>query len=243
MGDRAGAARTRRRTLLLLAVALVCGALAAAEVRKRERSVEERLGPALPVLVAARNLPAKARLTRADVAVRRVPARFVPLGALRVGAGAVGAAVAVPVPAGSYLTAALFAGTEEDPDGGGLARDERAVTVEVAAEGLGALAPGARVDVLVSSETGRTSVALTGAELLALAPAAGAAVAGAASAGTASEGTASTVPSAADSAAAVDGPVALATLRVTLQDAIRLTAADNFAREIRLLARPVRGSL
>jgi pilus assembly protein CpaB len=34
------------------------------------------------------------------------------------------------------------------------------------------------------------------------------------------------------------GPTALATLRVTLRHAIYLTAADNFAREIRLLPRP-----
>jgi len=34
------------------------------------------------------------------------------------------------------------------------------------------------------------------------------------------------------------GPTALATLRVTLRQAIYLTAADNFAREIRLLPRP-----
>ena len=34
------------------------------------------------------------------------------------------------------------------------------------------------------------------------------------------------------------GPSALATLRVTLRQAVYLTAADNFGREIRLLARP-----
>ncbi len=33
-------------------------------------------------------------------------------------------------------------------------------------------------------------------------------------------------------------PTALATLRVSLRQAIYLTAADNFAREIRVLARP-----
>ncbi len=42
----------------------------------------------------------------------------------------------------------------------------------------------------------------------------------------------------ADAAAAPDGPTALAALRVTLRQAIYLTAADNFAREIRLLQRP-----
>ena len=78
------------------------------------------------------------------------------------------------------------------------------------------------VDVLVSTESGagggRTEVALAGAELLRLEPGAS----GAAPA----EG------------AAPSGPTALATLRVTLRQAVYLTAADNFAREIRLLARP-----
>jgi pilus assembly protein CpaB len=36
----------------------------------------------------------------------------------------------------------------------------------------------------------------------------------------------------------LSGPTALATLRVSLRQAVYLTAADNFAREIRLLARP-----
>jgi len=42
----------------------------------------------------------------------------------------------------------------------------------------------------------------------------------------------------ADAGAAPAGPTARATLRVSVRQAIYLTAADNFAREIRLLARP-----
>ena len=104
---------------------------------------------------------------------------------------------------------------------------ERAVTVEVS--GAVGLAVGSRVDVLVSTESGagggRTLMALAGAELLRLE--AGSTVAGpadGAGAGTAGAGAV--------------GPTALATLRVTLRQAVYLTAADNFAREIRLLARP-----
>jgi pilus assembly protein CpaB len=37
---------------------------------------------------------------------------------------------------------------------------------------------------------------------------------------------------------AASAATALATLRVTVRQAVYLTAADNFAREIRLLARP-----
>ena len=91
------------------------------------------------------------------------------------------------------------------------------VTVEVPGGGTSPdLALGARVDVLVSTENGagggRTTMALAGAELLALGE------------------SQTSDPS--------GGPTALATLRVSFRQAIYLTAADNFAREIRLLPRP-----
>ena len=204
----------RRRALLLLSVALVSGGLAASEVRERERRVEERVGPSIPVLIARDDLRTEEPVTRAALAVREVPARFVAPGALGPAARVVGARPAVPVPAGTPLTAAFFADAARATSGpsASLGGDERAVTVEVAADpALAASPPGTRVDVLVSSESGRTTLALAEAELLALEPSRG-----------------------------VDGPVALATLRVTLRQAIELTAADNFAREIRLLARPQR---
>ncbi len=99
------------------------------------------------------------------------------------------------------------------------------VTVEVAGSGVvPGLAAGDRVDVLVSTESGagagRTVMALAGAELVRLGELAGGGYADV------------------DAAAAPDGPTALAALRVTLRQAIYLTAADNFAREIRLLQRP-----
>jgi pilus assembly protein CpaB len=99
------------------------------------------------------------------------------------------------------------------------------VTVEVAGgTALGGLAPPAAVDVLVSTETttagGRTLVALAGVELMRLAEAAG------------GYGDPDAPPHGSGA------PTALATLRVSLRQAVYLTAADNFAREIRLLARP-----
>jgi pilus assembly protein CpaB len=101
--------------------------------------------------------------------------------------------------------------------------------VEVAAgSALAGLPPGARVDVLVSTETGagggRTTMALAGAKLLS------AEAAGANSYEGAGSGT--------DSGGVQSGPTALASLRVSVEQAIYLTAADNFAREIRLLPRP-----
>jgi pilus assembly protein CpaB len=111
--------------------------------------------------------------------------------------------------------------------GGGqtLARGERAL--EVAVTGGGALAgaaPGARVDVILSTEphdgAGRTFVALEGVELLGLR--AGADVAG----------------YRADAEGGAPAATALATLRVTLRQAVYLTAAENFGREVRLVVRP-----
>lgn len=215
----------RRRGLLLLSIALASGGLAASQVRERERSVAAQVGPAVPVLVAARDVPAGARITRGALALRRVPARFVPPDALGSAAGVAGARAAVPVAAGTYLTAGLFEGAGRgQPGGGGIGRGERAVTVEVS--GAAALVPGARVDVLVSTESGaggRTLMALAGAVLLRLEAGGGGY--------DDPEATAATGPGA-------GGPTALATLRVTLRQAVYLTAADNFAREIRLLARP-----
>jgi pilus assembly protein CpaB len=214
----------RRRGLLLVSVALASGGLAASQVHERERRAAERLGPSLDVLVAARDLPAGAQVARGALAVRRVPARFVPPDALASADGVVGARVAVPVSAGGYLSAGLFGGGEEGGASSGVGRGERAVTVEVAGGGaVAGLAPGDRVDVLVSTESGagagRTVMALAGAELLRVAASAEASFGG-------------------EAAAAPEGPTALAALRVTVRQAIYLTAADNFAREIRLLARP-----
>jgi pilus assembly protein CpaB len=211
----------RRRGLLLLSVALASGGLAASQVRDRERSVAAQVGPAVPVLVAARDLPAGARVSARALALRRVPARFVPPDALASAEGVAGARPAVPVAAGGYVTAGVFEGSHgEHREGAGVRRGERAVSVAVS--GAAGLAAGARVDVLVSTESaaggGRTLMALAGAELLRL-------EAGASEA---------TPPDGSGTAA----PTALATLRVTLRQAVYLTAADNFAREIRLVARP-----
>jgi pilus assembly protein CpaB len=204
----------RRRGFLLLSIALASGGLAASQAHDRERRASERLGPSVDVLVAARDLPAGARLGRGAVARRSVPARFVPPDALGPGAAVMGARVSAPVAGGGYLTAGLFEGAAGDRAQTGVGRGERAVTVEVAA-GVGGLTLNNRVDVLVSTENGagggRTVMAFA-AELLGL-EAGGRAEVG-------------------------RGPTALATLRVSLAQAIYLTAADNFAREIRLLARP-----
>jgi pilus assembly protein CpaB len=216
----------RRRGLVLLALALASGGLAASQVRQREHRVEERVGPLVPVLVATRDLPADSRIGRGSLALRRVPASYAPPDSLRGAAGVAGARTAAAVAAGGYLTAGHLQGPGGDgPRGMALRPGERAV--EVAVTGGGALAgaaPGARVDAIVSTEAregaGRTFVALEDVELLGLRGSAGTA-----DLGTDSEGGARTGST-------------LATLRVTLRQAVYLAAAENFAREIRLLVRP-----
>lgn len=212
----------RRRGLVLVALALVSGGLAASEVRQRERAVAQQVGLPVQVLVAERDIRAGARIGHEALALRRVPTRYVPPDALASAAGVIGVRAASRIVAGAYVTPSVLQRSTVRRSGNGLRPGERAVTVEVAGAAPGS-APGTRVDVLVSSEPGtgggRTVVALAGAELLALEPH-------------------PTGYREADPAAAPTGPAALATLRVTLRQAVYLTQADNFAREIRLLARP-----
>jgi pilus assembly protein CpaB len=221
----------RRRGLLLLSLALASGGLAASQVRERERTVDAKVGPLVPVVVASRDLPRDEPLRPADMAVERVPARYVPPDALGASARLAGARPAVPVAAGAYITASVLQGATAAAEGP-LRPGERAVEVAVAGGGAhpgsGAAAlplagPGARVDVLVSTQrhdgAGRTFVALENVALLDLRPLGAGGV---------------PVDEAMDQPAAT----ALATLRLTARQAVYLTAAETFAHEIRLLTRP-----
>jgi pilus assembly protein CpaB len=219
----------RRRGLLLLSLALASGGLAASQVRERERSVDARVGPLVPVVVAARDLSPDEPLRPADLAVERVPARYIPPDALGSPARLAGARPAVPVATGAHVTASLLQGAMAAPEGP-LRPGERAVEVAVsggAAAGPSAAlplgGPGSRVDVLVSTQHhdggGRTFVALENVALLDLRPLGGGGV---------------PVDQAMDQPAAA----AVATLRVTARQAVYLTAAETFAHELRLLARP-----
>jgi pilus assembly protein CpaB len=208
---------TRRRGLVLLCFALVCGGLAASQVRDRERRAAATLGPLVPVVVAQRDLPADRRLRPGDLTIRQVPARFAPPDALGGVAELGGARTTVPVAQGGYLTTGALGGGGRPSGAGALRPGERALELGVA--GGGALAnaePGARVDVLVTSGredgAGRTFVALEDVELLGLRAASG------------EQGE--------------PAPSALATLRVTARQAVYLTAAANFVQEVRLLLRP-----
>lgn len=188
-----------------------------------------QVGQLRPAVVTKVALPAKRPLRAADVRrleVRQVPERFLPPGAFSAPAQALGRAFQVAVPAGSYLLESQLR-IPADPEAG---RSRPAIgaghePVEIAVTGAGVLASGPvrrpRVDVVVTSEPtgasgeGRTYLAARGVRLLDLresAPASG-------------DGLDSALP---------DSWVA--TLALTRGQALRLIHAQNFAREVRLVA-------
>ena len=207
----------RRRAALLLGLALVLGALAASDVSRREAALREELAPLADVLVARRPLDAGRRLTREDLAVRRVPERFAPRGGAVVPEAMLGQRLAVPVAEGGHVGPLLL--ERPEPVGAvGVRRDQRAAEI-VAAAAPGTVVAGARVDVVVTRERtggggGGTQLALQDVEVLAARPA-----------------------PAADGVRGAGARQVSATLRVTLRQAVYLAAAGSSAREIRLLAR------
>ena len=221
---RASRVSTRRRGLvLLLSLALACGGLAASRVRELERDVEARVGPRCRWWWRRATWSPTRRIPRAALAVVRVPARYVPPDAL---AAVAGPRVRGPprpcrAAARSRRAACRAHGAAGRP--GALRGGERAVELAVAGgEALAAAPPGTRVDVMVSSEPGAG-------ERPQRARAGGGGAAGSGpldgASGDADEG----------SAAAA---TALATLRVTVRQAVYLAAAESFGREVRLLVRP-----
>ena len=211
----------RRRAAVLLSLALACGGLAAARVSDRVERAERRTGPLVPVLTAARDLGAGDEIGRGAVAVAEVPARYAPPDAIADPAAVIGARPAVAAVRGAYVTASLL-GAGAGPRGaaGPLRRGERAVEVPVTGGSPSAepAAFGQRVDVVVSTEPrsgpGRSFLALEDVELLAFRPGGG------------------------DGGERPERADGVATLRVTVRQAVYLSAAGNYAREVRLLPRP-----
>jgi Flp pilus assembly protein CpaB len=210
----------RGRALVFLLLALLAATAAAAIADGYGASVTRGYGPLRPVVVLGAKLPAGKPLGPKQIAgaltVRRVPERFVPPDALIDPAEALGLVATTALPVGSYVQATQLSVPRSGDSGArALPRDRRAV--EVAVSGAGALlaagpAPaGAKVDVVVTSEpdgvgAGRTYVAAADVPLLALRPEA--------------EGA---------------GGVAAATLGLTKRQALRLIAAESFARKVTVL--------
>lgn len=213
----------RSRALAFLLAALLAAAAAAAIADGYGAKVARGYGELRPVLVAVEDLRAGEEIGPRQAAAlqsRRVPVRFVPPGALANPAEAIGLAPLGRVPAGSYLLASQLRPPRLEAGGDlGLASDRRPVEIAVSgAEALvvaGTQPVGSRVDVVVTAEpsgsgAGRTYVAAAAVPLLALAPGAD----GAAAAG-----------------------LAAATLGLTRRQALRLIAAESFARRVTLLPR------
>lgn len=210
----------RARALAFLLLAMLAAIAAAAIADGYGSSVARGYGPLRPVVVLGAKLPAGKPLGPTQVAealaVRRIPERFVPPDALIDPAEALGLIATTSLPAGSYLQATqLSPPRARDDRTHALARDRH--PVEIAVSGAGALlaagaAPaGAKVDVVVTSEPrgqgpGRTFIAAAGVPLLALRPEA--------------EGTPG---------------IAAATLGLTRRQALRLIAAESFARKVTVL--------
>ena len=215
----------RRRAAVMLGASAICAGLAVSAVDRYAGEVESHVGPLVPVVVAARDIPRGSSITpavaSASLAGRQVPQRFAPPGALRARADAVGFEASSGMPAGDYVGASQLRPARRAP--GAQARwpgDARLVEVAVAgAQTMSqVLRAGARVDVLITTDRGRaaprTFLALQRMPVV-----------GFESGATGSLG---------DESRAADGRV---TLRATLRQAVLLTAADNFAREVRVVPR------
>lgn len=209
----------RRRALLLGGLALVLGGVAASDMAGRERALDERLGDPVPVLVSRDAVSEGDRLRPADLAIRRVPARYAPRGALRSPAEVAGLRAATAISPGSEILAGMVEDGAAAAAGAPVRRGERVAEV-VAAGSPDLVQPGTRADVLITQEArdgaaGGTVLALQDVEVLAAAPAA----------------------DAGGRDGAPTGTLVAASLRVTLRQAVYLAAAQSFAREIRLLPR------
>ncbi len=212
----------RARAFAFLGLALVTAALAAGIADSYGSRVASGYGPLRRVVVATKRLGADRALAPADIAAgletRRVPARFVPAGALGDPRQALGLSPTVALEPGSYLVASQLRAPQPRNDSSRALGSGRR-PVEIAVSGAEALlaggggAAGRKVDVVVTTEPsgsgpGRTYVAAAAVPLLALGPGA-------------------------------DGPgpggTAAATLALTKRQALRLIAAESFARKLTLL--------
>lgn len=203
-----------RRAVLLAGMSLLLGGVAASQVAGREAEIERRIGSPVPVVVASRAIARGQEIAAGDLAVREVPARYVPRGSFGSASELIGARAAVAISAGSDVQQGVV-----DREATALTvrsdlRLVRLVVVGSAAE----MPPGSLVDILITSETrsgsARTELGLRAAEVVE------------------SRG----APASPDGTSAGLSRAQVA-LRVTVGQAVRLAEAQNSAREIRALPR------
>lgn len=147
----------KRRTPIILALALVCGAAAAVLSVSYIRQMQPRLvaAPSRQVLVALQDLPVGTLLKPEHVRMVKWPADAIPLGYYSAPGDVVGRGLTTPVRANEPLLAGKVAGKGE---GAGLPplipEGMRALSVSVSqvVAVAGFVIPGSRVDVLLTVE-------------------------------------------------------------------------------------------
>lgn len=207
----------------MLGAGAVCAGLAVSLVDRYANDVRAQVGAPVPVVVAARDIPRGRLLTpalaSATLVQRQVPRRFAPPEALQARADAVGLETASALSAGDYVGGHQLQSPRAARRIAPASRAVRLVEIEVAGARKVAevLRPGTVVDVLITTDRGRrprTFLALQRVSVAGFEPSGSATVGDVSDAG--------------------DGRV---TLRATLRQAVLLTAADNFAREVRVVPR------
>ena len=216
--------RSRARAVAFAVGALACAGLSAAVASSGDAAGSGEFGPLRQVVVTSapleRGSVLRPQALKEAVTARRVPEDFVPPDAFGVPEEVLGRKLAMPLPAGSYLTAsALKVPSAGSGGSGGLPKGT--TPVEITVTGAGALAasrtdPGDGVDVVVSGDSapgpsaGRTYVAASGVPLLGL-------------------GEAKAEPG-------LEADRWIATLAVTREQALRLIRAESVGAQVRLLA-------
>ena len=215
----------RTRAAALLGLSAVSAGVAVSLVDGYASDVRAQVGPMVSVVIVNKDLRrgqlVTPRIARERLGVRQVPSRYVPRDSFRSTGDALGLRALARVPAGSYVgIAQLVPANERFPAGTGR-QPGRVVEIPVSGATTTAdrLRPGSHVDVLITSERGsgppRTYLSLQRVELVGLRS-------------QQPETIGHDDPS----------PDAIAALEVSLRQAVLLTAAQNFAREIRLVPRP-----
>ncbi len=222
--------KRRRRGLILLLLAGATAALSVSLVTRHTDAVNAQLGPLQEVLMTKKDLPKDTFIKPDNVEryleVRLVAERFVPRKHFSSVDQVVGLKSQVDIPAGTYVSIGQVSDAESQNDQE--IRDGlRAVEISVEASRFlaGMIVPGSRVDFLVTMDgEGGPSVTYLAYENLPVLRAVKADDEGGKADGLGSEGGSRRM---------------LVTVRVTAKTAVYLVAAENFAKQLRVLPRPV----
>ena len=202
-----------RKAAVLGVLALALGLVAVRGVAKREAAVEERIGPVVRVVVLGRDVPGGQSLTASDLAYREMPLRWVAPRTIGEADEAVGLQTTVALERGTPLMGSLVS-SPGDQARDALASGDR--VLELVAVGSEALVrPGTRVDVVRSGQkadgTRHTNVVAEGVEVIAVREA--------------------------DEPSPDGARQVSVTVRVALDAAVSLTAAQDGDASLRLLPR------